>query len=365
MTHEPQEGSWTTIDSLFHHIFGEQYDMGLDYVQLLYQKPTQTLPILCLLSKENQTGKSTFFQFLNYVFGNNISMVRPEDIDNQFNSYVAGKLLVYLEESNTADNAKLTEKVKALSTAPKIPMTMKGSETVEVSNFTKFALTSNHPTRFMYVGQNEERFWLRIVPKLSEEKKRDVDFKMRLIEEIPAFLYYLNNRKIATPCEDRNWFAPWRLETEAMRAARDEQKPHLQKKIEEYLRELFLAVGERELYYTPEQLRDYTKGIFDREDSIKLKNYLQNVIGLKQFVTEADEERGLTSSNKKYTIFTLYDEEIDGVVYSRIKQKKTQGRCFVFPVEKFLTQEEIRATFSQETQTEISKPKDTQTEIPY
>lgn len=126
-----------------------------------------------------------------------------------------------------------------------------------------------------------------------------------------------------------------------------------------------MAVGERELYYTPEQLRDYTKGIFDREDSIKLKNYLQNVIGLKQFVTEADEERGLTSSNKKYTIFTLYDEEIDGVVYSRIKQKKTQGRCFVFPVEKFLTQEEIRATFSQETQTEISKPKDTQTEIPY
>jgi hypothetical protein len=60
----------------FKHIFGtskitvrqqngedikaEYYQLGYDYVQLLYHKPTMRLPILCLVSKENETGKSTF-----------------------------------------------------------------------------------------------------------------------------------------------------------------------------------------------------------------------------------------------------------------------------------------------------------------
>ena len=46
------------------HIFGsEQYEYGLDYLKLLYEKPTQTLPILCLVSKERATGKSSFIKW--------------------------------------------------------------------------------------------------------------------------------------------------------------------------------------------------------------------------------------------------------------------------------------------------------------
>ena len=39
-------------------------ELGLDYVQLLYQQPTQILPILCLVSKKNETGKTTFAKWL-------------------------------------------------------------------------------------------------------------------------------------------------------------------------------------------------------------------------------------------------------------------------------------------------------------
>jgi len=42
------------------HIFGDQIELGLDYLQLLYQKPVQILPIVCLVSKERSTGKTTF-----------------------------------------------------------------------------------------------------------------------------------------------------------------------------------------------------------------------------------------------------------------------------------------------------------------
>ena len=59
--HKPKKGSIKWTMRLLRHIFGEQVNIGLDYVQLLYEKPTQILPILCLVSYANQTGKTTFF----------------------------------------------------------------------------------------------------------------------------------------------------------------------------------------------------------------------------------------------------------------------------------------------------------------
>ena len=46
--HRPQEGDLSHIQSLVRHIFGEQYELGMDYLQLLYLQPIQKLPILLL-----------------------------------------------------------------------------------------------------------------------------------------------------------------------------------------------------------------------------------------------------------------------------------------------------------------------------
>ena len=44
--HRPQEGDFSHIQSLVWHIFGKQYELGMDYLQLLYLQPIQKLPIL-------------------------------------------------------------------------------------------------------------------------------------------------------------------------------------------------------------------------------------------------------------------------------------------------------------------------------
>ena len=49
------EGERPTILEFLKHIFGEQYEMGLDYIQLLYLKPLMRLPILLLVSRERNT----------------------------------------------------------------------------------------------------------------------------------------------------------------------------------------------------------------------------------------------------------------------------------------------------------------------
>ncbi len=54
--HKPQQGDFSHIQSLMRHIFGEQYELGMDYMQLLYLQPTQKLPIVLLVSEERNTG---------------------------------------------------------------------------------------------------------------------------------------------------------------------------------------------------------------------------------------------------------------------------------------------------------------------
>lgn len=91
--HIPQIGDFPNIRSLVLHIFGKQYNLGLDYLQPLFLQPLQKLPILLLVSEERNTGKSTFLNFLKAVFGDNVTFTN-EDFRSQFNSDWTGKLLV-------------------------------------------------------------------------------------------------------------------------------------------------------------------------------------------------------------------------------------------------------------------------------
>jgi hypothetical protein len=46
VSHIPRQGEFSRIRSFLEHIFGEQIELGLDYLQILYTRPIQMLPIL-------------------------------------------------------------------------------------------------------------------------------------------------------------------------------------------------------------------------------------------------------------------------------------------------------------------------------
>ena len=71
--HKPMQGGFPNIKKLVSHIFGEQYELGMDYLQLLYLRPVQKLPILLLVSEERNTGKTTFLNFLKALFQDNVT----------------------------------------------------------------------------------------------------------------------------------------------------------------------------------------------------------------------------------------------------------------------------------------------------
>lgn len=60
ISYKPMKGDFPNIKKLLFHIFGEQYELGMDHLQLLYLRPVQKLPILLLVSEERNTGKNYF-----------------------------------------------------------------------------------------------------------------------------------------------------------------------------------------------------------------------------------------------------------------------------------------------------------------
>src|SRR5690606_32260370 len=108
--------NWDKIENLLRHIFNEQYDLGLDYLTILWKLPTQVLPIFCLVSEERNTGKTTFLNLLKSIFEGNMTLNTNEDFRSRFNSDWAGKLIVAIDEV-LLDKKDDSERIKNLSTA--------------------------------------------------------------------------------------------------------------------------------------------------------------------------------------------------------------------------------------------------------
>ena len=92
--HEPQAGYPKQILVFLNHVFGEQLDLGLDYLKILLMYPMQMLPILCLVSTERNTGKTTFLNFLKSLFGDNMTLNSNEDFRSNFNAEWVHKLII-------------------------------------------------------------------------------------------------------------------------------------------------------------------------------------------------------------------------------------------------------------------------------
>ncbi len=213
ISHIPTQGDWPTIEALVRHIFGSQYELGLDYMQLLYTKPLQKLPILLLVSEERNTGKSTFLNFLKALFEANVTFNTNESFRSQFNSDWNGKLIIVVDEV-LLNKREDSERLKNLSTTYRYKVEAKGQDREEVSFFAKFVLCSNNEYLPVVIDPGETRYWVRKIERLKSD---DTAFLDKVKAEIPAFLHHLSERMISTTEESRMWFDPRLTDTAALK----------------------------------------------------------------------------------------------------------------------------------------------------
>jgi hypothetical protein len=234
IAHTPMEGQCNTIKAFVRHIFEEHYELGLDYLQLLYINPLQRLPVLCLVSEERNTGKTTFLNLLKAIYGNNMTYNNNDNFRSNFNADWVTKLIIGIDEV-LLDKKEDSERIKNLSTAKTYKSEAKGKDRQEVEFFGKIVLCSNNETNFMVIGVKETRYWVRKIEILSF---KDPKFEEKLVKEIPQFLYFLQNRKLSTTNQSRMWFTEEQIYTEALRKVKTEYVNKVEMELYEVIKEI-------------------------------------------------------------------------------------------------------------------------------
>ena len=306
--HQPKEGDFSHIQSLVRHIFGEQYELGMDYLQLLYLQPVQKLPILLLVSEERNTGKSTFLNFLKTLFQNNVTFNTNEDFRSQFNSDWAGKLLIVVDEV-LLSRREDSERLKNLSTTLSYKVEAKGKDRDEIAFFAKFVLCSNNEYLPVIIDVGETRYWVRRIDRLQSD---DTDFLQKLKTEIPAFLYHLQHRSLSTEKKSRMWFAPSLLHTEALQRIIRSNRNRLEIEMHELILDIMDRVGSGTFSFCPDDILILLGNSHVKAERYQVRRVLQ--------------ERWKLKPAHNTLTYTTY--QVDYTRECRYAPKRTTGRFY-------------------------------------
>lgn len=263
---------WYWIQTLIEHIFGDQYELGLIYIKTLYDLPKQPLPILVLVSEERSTGKTTFVDFLNILFGANAVIINPQDISNQFNGPYADKNVIIIEESRF-DSVQSTEKLKNLSTQKEILVNSKNVRQYSIPFYGKLIITSNDETKFSTVDGAEIRYWVRKIPSLVGKANHRILIDLK--NEIPQFLYYLSTLPNVDTSKSRMVFDAAEIKTKELEDVKKESRSGLCKDLEIILDTFMLENTDVESFkFIAKHIKDK---FFSRTDKYEI-NYIAKVL---------------------------------------------------------------------------------------
>ena len=283
-THKPKPGDWYWTKVLLEHIFQEQYEIGLKYLQVLYQHPKQPLPVLVLISRKRQTGKSTFIDWLMTIFGPNMVIISPGDLGREFNGSYSRANIIAIEETLIKKDS-IVEKVKTLSTQKTINANLKGINDFQIPFFGKIIMASNNERKFMKIEDEEIRFFIR---KIGDPKIINHQILQEMVKEIPAFLNYLNSLPPIDLTKSRMVFTADELANDALSRVKNESKSWLYKDLFYNFEDVFnnKFIGD-EMKATPKEIKQefyqYNHNVstsYIREvlqDEFKLKKETKNI----------------------------------------------------------------------------------------
>ena len=287
--HTPAHGStkWSMV--LMQHIFGEQVEMGMKYMQALYMYPKRALPILALVSSERSTGKTTFINWISMLFVGNMAPLTNEDMTNNFNSQFATKNIISIEETSL-EKSSASEKLKAISTSKEITVNQKFVSGYKVPLYLKIILASNNEDKFIKIDDKEIRYWVR---KIDNPTVKRADIEKDLIEEIPAFIYELSQMPKLEWKQSRQLFETATLETRALNRVKENSRSGLYKDLFEYFTNIFEDNEDMSYFFArPKEIKER---FFPSNSRIEA-NYIRRVL-------DSEFNFKITTENKRHEPF--------------------------------------------------------------
>lgn len=341
ITHPIQNGNWETIKNYLTHIFSKEFlPFALDYLYLSYTNPNQRVPIICLVSKEHNTGKSTFLWFLRELFMENTTIIGNQELHDNFNDDYVTKKFICIDEG-LIEKVAILEKIKSWNTSHKIKMNTKNVSRTEIDFFANIVMTSNHEDNFARIDPNADRFAVFKVPQL---KKRDPDLLEKMSAEIPHLLYYLKNEhKMSHDKKERFWFSVEDYATDALRAVQKESKSWLHKTLDIMIETLFIQANSstKKVYILHLTETEIFKELQDKYKKSPEIGYLRKVL---------KDEMKLNQHHCQPKGWRISDNNGEIEVFDYTKPK---GRYYILEIQNFLKDDQMKDLNISATDIEI------------
>ncbi len=269
---EVTEKDFPETAKMLYHIFGEQLEIGLKYLKVLYEHPKQILPIFCLVSTERETGKTTFLNWIQQMFGRNTVPIAPTDLSSNFNSMYADKNIILIDET-IIDKPTSGEKLKSIATQKTITVNQKQVAQFTIPFFGKFIICTNKERDFMRIDNEEIRFWVRKIKPIKKEI-RNVAIEDDLKKEIPFFLRALEQLPPIDFSKSRMVFTKEELETTELLEVKKHSENWLLKDLQIHIEEYFDKTGFTSFYATVGDI----KSKWFHGDRMASLNYIRQIL---------------------------------------------------------------------------------------
>jgi hypothetical protein len=136
-------------------------DHVLNFLAHLVQRPQERIGHALLITSEAKgIGKSTLGTVVRRLVGDQNSRVaQTKDLKSSFDGWLIGKLVVQVDEVYEAGNWDLANKLKPLITEPTVSANIKYGPQIEIENYARFLMFSNHSAP-LNIEEGDRRYFV-------------------------------------------------------------------------------------------------------------------------------------------------------------------------------------------------------------
>lgn len=374
LTHDPSPGRFDHTIEFLKHLFqgkgmitwnekmqqyeeqnseGDPFTVALDYLTLQFCKPTQMLPVPILVSKEFETGKTSFLDWLSMIYGSNAVVLDNATFKMTFNSHYIGKFIIGLDEGFLdVDKKAEKERLKQLATSKEQQLQYKGVDNKKIAYFGKLIICSNDADNVMKIEEGENRWFIVKVPVL---KKKDPDMMDKIKAEIPAWLDYISKRKVFHPKKTRIWFDDKLIMTEQYHKIIQMTRDYFDQVFEEWIKEQFLTYGDPVLRYA-------MKDILEIMNDPKTAKYKADQKKVLQYL---EEKKKLRKIKGRYKFPVGFDRDMNSEYTDRVNYKHENGRYYEFKFEEWLNDKEKEEFAAATEKFRLANPVQEEEKLPF
>lgn len=133
----------------------------VNWMAITVQRPDVRVPWAPLLVSVGGTGKTWVFECMkNMLDGRYCASVDPEELEQQYNSYMADTLVVWFEEVHTRQRHEMVDKLKPIITNNTMEINNKYGGKGQREVYANVGMTSNHDDALALKPEDLRRYWV-------------------------------------------------------------------------------------------------------------------------------------------------------------------------------------------------------------